>query len=200
MSNATDPHVSPRRRKTMSHRWAPPILMGAIILCLDQVTKAVIRSWLSERPEGRRWDAASDWLGLQYVENRGAAFGSLADYGGLLTVVALVLVAIATTAYARVDGPSSWLKVGLGLLVGGAIGNVIDRVVHGYVVDFVAIGGWPRFNLADSSITVGVLLLAWRLSGDEYTTATRAPVDVTSAAPGDRTSDERTPSARTNGK
>lgn len=184
----------------MSHRWVPLILIGTIILCLDQVTKAVIRNWLSERPEGRRWDAVSDWLGFQYVRNRGAAFGSLAGYGGLLTVVALVLVAIALTAYARVDGPSSWLKVGLGLLVGGAIGNVIDRVTYGYVVDFVAVGGWPRFNLADSAITVGVLLLAWRLSGDEYTTATRAPADVTSAGPGDQTSDERTPSARTNGK
>ncbi len=171
-----------------------------MIILVDQATKALIRNWLPDRPSGRRWDAVSDWLGLQYVENRGAAFGSLVGYGGFLTVVALVVVVIAVIAYARIDGPSRWLKIGLGLLVGGAIGNVTDRMIYGYVVDFVAVGPWPRFNLADSAITVGVLLLAWRLSGDEVTTATRAPADVTSAVPGDRTSDERTPSARTNGK
>ena len=197
---STDSDASSNRRQPVGNRWLTPVVLAVIVIGFDQITKALIRGWLPDRPAGRRWDAASDWLGLQYVENRGAAFGSLDGYGGVLTIVALVVVMVALTAYARVDHPTAWLRFGLGLLVGGAVGNIIDRLVYGYVVDFVAVGPWPRFNVADSAITVGVLLLAWRLSGDEYTTAPRPPADLVSAAPGDRTSDERTPSARTNGK
>ncbi len=58
------------------------------------------------------------------------------------------------------------LAVSLGLLVGGALGNVIDRVRLGYVIDFIAVGIWPKFNLADSAVTIGVVLLAWSLSQD----------------------------------
>lgn len=200
MTTSTEPEDGPNVRRPAGDRWRTPLALAAVVIVLDQITKALIRDWLTGRPAGRRWDAVSDWLGLQYVENRGAAFGSLGGYGGLLTIVAIVVVVIALAAYARVDRPTTWLRLGLGLLVGGAVGNVIDRLAHGYVVDFVAVGPWPRFNVADSAITIGVLLLAWRLSGDEYTTAPRPTADITLASRGDRTSDERTPSARTNGK
>ncbi len=200
MTPITDPEASRNLRQPVGNRWLTPVLVAGSILALDQGTKALIRAWLPDRPGGPRWDVISDWFGLQYVENRGAAFGSLGEYGALLTIVAIAVVLIALTAYCRVPGPTGWLRCGLGLLIGGAVGNIIDRLVFGYVVDFVAIGPWPRFNVADSAITGGVLLLAWRLSGDEYTTATGPTADDRSAPPGDRTSDERTPSARTNGK
>ena len=200
MTTGVDTGGSRNGRQPPGTRWLLPIVLAAVVVVPDQASKALIRGWLPGRPAGPRWDVFSDWLGLQYVENRGAAFGSLEGYGGLLTVIAVVVVVIALIAYARTSCPTAWLKSGVGLLVGGAVGNVIDRLVHGYVVDFVAVGPWPRFNVADSAITVGVLLLAWRLSGDEDTKAVRPTADVTSAAPGDHTSDERTPSAGTNGK
>ncbi len=169
-------------------------------MLLDQATKALIRGWLPGRASGPRWDLGVDWLGLHYIENRGSAFGSLVGYGAVLTVIAVVVVVLMLSIYARIAAPSQWLQAGLGLLVGGAVGNVIDRLSHGYVTDFIAIGPWPRFNVADSAITVGVLLLAWRLGGDDYAIATRTAAESPSPASGDRTSHDCTPSTRTNGK
>ena len=159
------------RSQVRGRRWLVPVCIAASVVLLDQTTKALIRGWLPGHAGGPRWDLGAGWLGLHYVENRGAAFGSLVGYGVLLTVIALVVVVLVLAIYARIAAPSRWLQAGLGLLIGGAVGNVVDRLSHGYVTDFIAIGPWPRFNVADSAITVGVLLLAWRLSGDEYATA-----------------------------
>ena len=156
-----------QRAGTIAGRWLAPLLIAALIVGLDRLSKVLVRGWLPERAAGSRVDLLGEWFGLDYVENRGAAFGTLDGYGGLLTVLALAVVVAMIVFYARVAGPSPWLRLGLGLLVGGAVGNVLDRLLHGYVVDFVAVGPWPRFNLADSAITTGVLLLAWRLSGDD---------------------------------
>lgn len=147
-------------------RWPAPILVAASVVALDRISKSLIQDWLPDRPAGSRADLVGNWFGLHYVENRGAAFGTLTGYGGLLTLLASLVVLLLVGLYTRVPAPSIWLRLGLGLLVGGAIGNVLDRLLFGYVVDFVAVGPWPRFNLADSAITIGVLLLAWRLSGD----------------------------------
>ena len=157
-------------------RWLSPVLIAVLIVAMDRISKALIRDWLPGRPAGPRVDLVGDWLGFQYVENRGAAFGTLSGYGGVLTALALVVVLLMVVLYARVVNPSRWHRLGLGLLVGGAVGNVLDRIDYGYVVDFVAVGPWPRFNVADSAITIGVLLLAWRLSGDDLADAGRPSV------------------------
>ncbi len=185
-------------------RWVrrslAPLAIAVTVLVVDQVSKLLIRDWLPGRPGDPVVGLPGDWIGLQYVENRGAAFGVLAGAGGLLTGVALVVVAAAVIVYARIPAPSRWLTLGLGLLASGAIGNALDRLLLGYVVDFIAVGPWPRFNVADSAITVGVLLLAWRLSGDEYATGSRTSADRAASGTGERPADDHPTTARTNGK
>lgn len=194
------PGSGPDRRSPWHQRWLTPLAITVAVLSVDQFSKALIRGWLTELPGTTRVGLVGEWLGFQYVENRGAAFGMLAGFGGLLTVVAVIVVALTVGLYARIPAPSTWLTLGLGLLAGGAIGNVIDRLARGYVVDFIAVGAWPRFNVADSAITVGVLLLAWRLSRDKYATSSQPPADRAASGAGEPPAGDRSTTARTNGK
>ena len=79
-------------------------------------------------------------------------------------MLALVTAALLVASFLRVQRTRPLFHVGAGFVAGGAIGNLIDRVRLGYVTDFVAIGPWPKFNIADSAITVGVLILVWSVS------------------------------------
>jgi len=105
---------------------------------------------------------------LTHITNTGSAFGLLQGQTFLLTIVAsvsaVVLLLYAVLFYRRfplLDNRLAW--VGLGLILGGTIGNLIDRVRLGYVTDFINFGFWPAFNLADSAVVVGVILFAYSL-------------------------------------
>jgi signal peptidase II len=105
-----------------------------------------------------------DILRLTYVENRGAAFGVLQDQTTFFVLVGILVVGVIAASYRYLPRSGFMLHLALGLQLGGAIGNLIDRVRQGYVVDFVDFGyranWWPVFNVADSAIVVGVALLA----------------------------------------
>ncbi len=133
------------------------------MLVLDQATKWVVEDQLGPRAPQHRWGIIEPVLALEYGENTGAAFGILRGQGALLTVLAALVLAGLLVYYLTVHEPSTVLTASIGLLLGGAVGNLVDRVRLGYVVDFVEVGVWPNFNLADSAISVGVVLLAWHL-------------------------------------
>ena len=132
------------------------LLVAVIALALDQLTKALVRGGLEP---GERIDLIAG-VDLVRVSNRGIAFGLLDDAGSLVLVLAAVafasLLAVFLTAS---DRRGLWLPIGL--LAGGAVGNLIDRIHQGAVTDFIDIGPWPAFNLADVEITVGVVILVW---------------------------------------
>jgi signal peptidase II len=131
---------------------AAVVLAGVLIA--DQLTKALVKSSL------QRGDHARVLPGIKIVDvrNNGVAFGTLQNGGALVVVVIIVAVAALLGYFARhSDRPLIWLPTGL--LLGGALGNVVDRVREGAVVDFVKLPHWPAFNLADASITVGVVAL-----------------------------------------
>ncbi len=107
-------------------------------------------------------------MAFEYIENTGAAFGVLEGQGVFLTLIAGTIIAMLIWRYLRAGQPSLLMATSLGLVVGGAIGNVIDRLRLGYVVDFVAIGVWPKFNVADSAVVIGVLMLAWSMSRADH--------------------------------
>jgi signal peptidase II len=133
---------------------------GLAVIALDQVTKAVVRD---EIPRG---DARDVILGfdLVHVRNTGVAFGFLADGGALLLVgTALALLALIVFFVLHSGRPLVWLPTGL--LLGGALGNLIDRTHQGHVTDFIKFPHFPAFNVADIAITFGVISLVLVLEG-----------------------------------
>ncbi len=147
------------------------IWMALAIVVLDQATKAVVRAWV---PLHDDVELIRGMLGITYVRNSGAAFGLLntIDFpfkSAVIAVIAAVaLVAIAAYA-ARLAPAQKMARVGLVLILGGAIGNLIDRIVLGYVVDFVDVY-WRSyhfwaFNVADSAITLGVTVMVLDMLG-----------------------------------
>jgi signal peptidase II len=136
--------------------WARVGLVLALVVILDQVTKALVRSGIEVGEE----DSILPAVTLVHVRNTGVAFGAFA--GGGIVVVVLVALALSALLYyfvTHIDKPLIWLPTGM--LLGGSIGNIIDRLRDGAVTDFVKLPAWPAFNVADMSITFGVLVLLW---------------------------------------
>jgi signal peptidase II len=131
-------------------------LVLAVVVVLDQVTKALVRGGIAVGEE----DSVLPAVSLVHVRNTGVAFGAFS--GGGLIVVALVAAALSALLYyfiTHLDKRLVWLPTGM--LLGGSVGNIIDRVRDGAVTDFVKLPAWPAFNVADISITFGVLVLLW---------------------------------------
>jgi signal peptidase II len=128
--------------------------VGVAVLALDQLTKAAIRETVE------RGDGVELVLGIEIVNvrNRGIAFGLLEDGGALLVAVTAVTLAVLIAWFAtNPSRPALWLAIGL--LAGGAVGNLVDRLRDGEVTDFIDVAGWPAFNVADIAITAGVAVL-----------------------------------------
>mgnify|MGYP001229523310 CR=1 FL=1 len=138
------------------HGYGRAALVAVVAIALDQLAKALVRGNLAS---GQRVDLLAG-IDLVRVGNRGIAFGLLDDAGPFVLVLAAVAFAALLTAFlVTSDRHGLWLPVGL--LAGGAIGNLIDRIRTGAVTDFVDVGPWPAFNLADVEITLGVAILIW---------------------------------------
>jgi signal peptidase II len=153
--------------------------LAVLVVVADQITKRV----MEDRLRGQRSiPVVDDILRLTYVENRGAAFGLLQDQTTFFVLVGIIVVGVIAASYRYLPRSGFMLHLALGLQLGGAIGNLIDRVRQGYVVDFVDFGyhanWWPVFNVADSAIVVGVALLA-------FNALTPSPAADQSAATGD---------------
>lgn len=133
------------------------ILLGTVIgaFVLDQVSKRIITSWLDL---GESWPSEG-FFRITYGTNSGTAFGLFPNHTTLLIVVSLVAIGFLFYFYRAHAMPSLLLRFAIGLQLGGAFGNLIDRVLNGKVVDFIDVGPWPIFNLADSSIVVGIFIL-----------------------------------------
>ncbi len=162
----------------MRTRWMLLILVALPIFLLDQLSKV----WLSDvlMRTNRPIPLLFDWVQLAYHENTGVAFGLFPDQGGVLSVGAgLVLILLAYTYQHILPAESRWVTVAVGLIFGGGISNLFDRIRQGYVVDFIQIGWWPVFNLADSAISLGVAALAFHIIfiGDEPAPVEPEPVD-----------------------
>jgi signal peptidase II len=152
------PHAAsglPRQRIVRGVLWA------LVLAALDQLIKAAMIDWLGPDQDSHRWELAGKYLAFHYIENTGAAFSMFAGRTALLTVLGAV-VAVGVFATFRKELAHSWkLQIAMMLILAGAIGNLTDRIVRGYVVDFMAVGIWPKFNFADVYITLALALLAW---------------------------------------
>jgi signal peptidase II len=134
---------------------------ACLIAAVDQATKTVVVNSVGPDQAPSRLASVSNWIGIEYSENQGAAFGIFAGATPILAIVSIAVMIGLLGYYAREERPALWLSLALGAIAGGAVGNFIDRVSRGFVVDFISVGAWPNFNVADSAITIGVLILAW---------------------------------------
>jgi len=138
-----------------------------VTLIADWVSKALVANNLSLY-ETRIPPLFDRFVQITYTTNTGAAFGLFPDQGVLFVIIALVVIAAIIVYYRQLPDGYRLARLALGLQLGGALGNLIDRLRQGYVVDFVDLNfwplrDWPVFNLADSAIVVGVVLLAFSM-------------------------------------
>jgi signal peptidase II len=149
-----------RLRREAKARWIRVGVVAAVVLIVDQAVKAIIRGQLEV---GEGW-TVTGFLSILRVTNHGIAFGMFPgrqEYVAIITVVALCAIAI---FLARLVHRNLIAATGAGLLVGGSLGNLADRLTHGGVTDYIDFSFWPTFNLADACITVGALLIVWGLT------------------------------------
>ena len=158
-----------RNEKPWNAAWRRlivPLLVAAVVLVADQWTKAwTLRTW--SEPNTGDIPIIPGWLELTYVQNTGVAFGLFRGFPQVFTITSLVIVAAAVYWYVtQRPQPERWFAPCLGLIVGGALGNVIDRLRFGYVVDFIKTfdGRFPVFNVADSCVVVGIGIVALLLA------------------------------------
>ena len=134
--------------------WARAGLVVVAVLAADQLTKALVNASL-QRGEERELIAG---IKLVNTRNSGVAFGQLQD-GGTIVAVVIAVALVALLAYFARHAAQRLMWLPTGMLLGGALGNIVDRVREGAVVDFLKLPHWPAFNVADSSITIGVVIL-----------------------------------------
>ena len=135
-------------------------LISGGVIALDQWTKVVVRANLALGESWNPFDWLRPFVNITYWTNTGMAFGQFKSGGQVLTVVAFVVSGIIVWYYWNLP-PGQWLvRTALGMQLGGAIGNLVDRIQVGTVTDFIEVTHFPVFNLADASISVGVAALA----------------------------------------
>ncbi|MEJ5200839.1 MAG: signal peptidase II [Anaerolineales bacterium] len=134
------------------------VLSGAVIV-LDQVSKYWVRANIPLEGIWSPWPWLTPYARLVHWYNTGVVFGLFQGKGDIFAVLAII-VSIAIVYYFPRIPPRDWpLRIALGLQLGGAIGNLIDRIVLGHVIDFISIWTFAVFNIADASITMGVIVL-----------------------------------------
>ncbi|MBL1135231.1 MAG: signal peptidase II [Chloroflexi bacterium] len=144
-------------------QWA--LLFGVAVqtIITDQITKWIVVQSLDY---GETWvpiPALKSIFDITYTRNTGAAFGMAQEFGNIFLLIAVVVVGAIVYYYRKLPTGSWLVRLTLGLQMGGALGNALDRITRGYVVDFFHVHGYPIFNVADSSIVVGVVVLVMLL-------------------------------------
>ena len=140
----------------LSFRNLYVLAIVAGVLALDQLTKRVVVQNLAL---GESWPAEG-FFRITRVANTGSAFGLFGGHNALLTAASILGVAVILW-FLRTSGERALVRASLGLMLAGAVGNLIDRVSFGHVVDFIDVGPWYIFNVADSAIVVGVAALVF---------------------------------------
>lgn len=171
--------------KNVLQKYGTIALIAAVIVLLDQWTKALVRanipqsaSWL---PESLLW--LSPYARIVHWYNTGAAFGMFKDASMVLTVLAFIVIGAILFYYPQVSRDDWSLRLALSMQLGGAVGNLIDRLTIGHVTDFISVGNFPVFNIADASISVGAVVLflgVWLQERAEKKREADTPIEVSS--------------------
>ena len=140
--------------------WARALATVGVVFALDQATKQIAVASLE------RGQSTNVFFGLDITNarNRGVAFGAL-DGSGVIVAVLIAVALVLLLAYFTTHARRPWLWLPVGMLLGGALGNLADRAREGAVIDFIDPVAWPAFNLADASIVIGVFALLYVVEG-----------------------------------
>ncbi len=152
----------PAKPAGKSRAWLNGTLIAffvAVVFALDQASKAYVRSTLALGESVPREGV----FRFTHTFNTGSAFGLFSNQTNALIVASVLGIIVLIVLYRQQAKPSMFLRLSLGLQLGGAIGNLTDRVLRGHVTDFIDVGWWPVFNLADSAIVIGIAIVAWYL-------------------------------------
>ena len=170
--------------KKLFRKYSGILLIAIVIVVLDQWTKWLVRTNI---PQGKSWLPDSwQWLSpyarIVHWYNTGAAFGMFKDASMVFTVLAFIVIAAILFYYPKVEKDDWALRLALSMQLGGAMGNLIDRLTIGHVTDFISVGNFPVFNIADASISVGAAVLflgVWLTERAERREHGSEPVDIT---------------------
>ncbi len=156
-------------------------IVAVIVFALDQFTKYLV---VTQVGMGNAWQplAMFDWFRIVGSYNTGTACGYFPQLSFVFTLAPFFILAVVIWFYRSQKTPSWLLSIGVGLIMGGAFGNLIDRLRVGYVVDFVSVGNFPIFNVADAAVsTAVVIMLLWSLREDSSRTSDGAPAEANPA-------------------
>ena len=169
-------------------------LVAGLIIAADQITKAAVRNNLGFGEMWAPWDWMLPYARIVYWYNTGVAFGMFQGKGLIFTILSFLVSLAIIYYYPRIPAGEKWMRLALGLQLGGAVGNLIDRVLWGHVIDFISVGTFPVLNIADASITTGVALLiltVWLEDRRERANAQAAETQPAPALPNDEISSEQ---------
>ena len=158
-------------------------LVAVIVFALDQFTKYLV---VTQVGMGSAWQplAMFDWFRIVGSYNTGTACGYFPQLSFVFTLAPFFILAVVIWFYRSQKTPSWLLSIGVGLIMGGAFGNLVDRLRLGYVVDFVSVGNFPIFNVADAAVsTAVVIMLLWSLREDASRTPDGALAEANPVVP-----------------
>lgn len=173
---------------TSTRNWALLILVAGAVLGIDQWVKLRVLETLADGGSWRPIPAISEFIRFSYSENRGAAFGMFPAGSNLFLIIAIITVIVFIVMYPRLPSHGWMSRVSIALIVGGALSNALDRVLRGFVVDYVhvQVAQFSNIsNLADHAITVGVVLLMidqWRAEQREMAEKAQLEAEAEAAA------------------
>ncbi len=146
--------------KKLLRAYSLLIITAITIISLDQYTKYLVRQNLDLWTETWvPWDWMLPYVRIVHVPNTGVAFGMFQGFGDIFSIVAIIVALIIIFYFPRVPESDWSLRLAMSLQLSGALGNLIDRLTIGHVTDFVSVGNFPVWNIADASITIGVVVL-----------------------------------------
>ena len=131
------------------------LILTLFIISLDQISKYIVIQNLKLGESVPN----SGIFRFTHAQNTGTAFSLFQNQTDILTIVSFVAIVLIIFIYLSIEKPSNYIYLSYGLFFGGAFGNLIDRIRLGYVTDFFDVGFWPIFNIADSAITIGIILM-----------------------------------------
>lgn len=161
-------NTTEQRARTTPVHWLFLVIVAAIAIAVDQATKAYVVAHLDRYESWMPVDFIEPIFKFTHVRNTGAAFGMFPQGSTLFLGIAVTIVVVILYYYRQLPFGGWMVRFALSLQIAGALGNVIDRVRLGYVVDFFNVAYWPVFNVADSCVVIGVVLLGFEMLREEW--------------------------------